>query len=100
MSRSQKGGFRDETESWPEWIDGIETSVDRRVLSLDYEPLPDIVPLAALMENHLGWQIEFKWNHLALIAQVGFSREQARGRVKPTKLDQDCGLTVHRMPVP
>lgn len=95
-----KRGFRDETESRSEWIDGIETSVDRRVLCLDYEPLPDIVPLGVLMENHPGWQIEFKWNHLALIAQVGFSREQARGRVKPTKLDQDCGLTLHRMPVP
>jgi hypothetical protein len=74
-----KRGFRDETGS--RWIDGIETSVDRRVLSLDYEPLPDIVPLEALAENHPGWQIEFQWNHLALIAQVGFSREQARGGV-------------------
>jgi hypothetical protein len=66
-----KRAFRDETESRLEWIDGVETSVDRRVLSLDYEPLPDTVPLVALVENHPGWQIECKWNHLALIAQVG-----------------------------
>jgi hypothetical protein len=66
-----KRAFRDETESRSEWIDGIEKSVERRVLSLDYEPLPDTLPLGALMENHAGWEIEFKWNHLALIAQVG-----------------------------
>jgi hypothetical protein len=78
-----KCGFRDETESRSEWIDGVETFIDRRVLSLDYEPLPEIVPLAALMENHAGGQVEFKWNRLALIAQVGFRGFQMRASQRP-----------------
>jgi hypothetical protein len=66
-----KRSFRYETESRSEWVNGIETFVERRILSLDYEPLPEIVPLSALMENHHGWQVELKWNRLALIAHWG-----------------------------
>jgi len=41
------------------------------------------------MENHEGWQVELKWNRLALIAQLvpsGFRPKLARGG-KPTELD-------------
>ena len=89
-----KRRFSHETQDVSKWIGGIEQSSDRSILSLNYEPLPEMETLSAVIKDHRGWQIELTWNRLTLIACVSSGTVKGELAIagKPPEPDQGFAL--------